>query len=258
MSQETEFFDCNASFGSPAQGTYRPCTTVEELLAEMDWAGVGRALVHHALMSDQSPVVGNRALAEAIAGQPRLAGTWAILPPQTRELPPSETFFAQMAAANVRALWAFPDVHRYILSRLTFGRCLDEVSARRIPLFLTRGAGGPGWPETWKLAHDLLSECSELTLVMAAHGPWGDDRFFRPLFDHYPNFYLDLSRYELDCGLAELVSLYGAERLLYGSNFPQNAMGGPRLMVARAKIDEEARAAVAGGNMARLLGEVQP
>ncbi len=254
---EPSYMDCNVSLGYPAAGVYRPCGTAEELVAELDWAGVDGALVHHALMREQSPVVGNRALTEAIAGFERLAATWAILPPQTGELGEPDALFAAMATANVRALWAFPDDHRYILGRATFGAFLDEVSARRIPLFLPRDAGGPRPPDTWNLVYRLLQEYPGLTLVVAAHGPWGEDRFFRPLLEQYPRFHLDISRYELDCGLRELVGRYGHERLLYGSNFPRNAMGGPRMMVARAEIGDDARRAIAGDNLRRLLAEVE-
>jgi predicted TIM-barrel fold metal-dependent hydrolase len=257
MDTSPAYYDCNVSFGANGAGVFRPCLSVEELLAEMDWVGVERALVYHALMREQSPVVGNAVLAESIAGQPRLAGTWAILPPQTGELPPAGEFFKAMARANIRALWAFPEEHRYILDRLTFGSFLDELSERRIPLLLPREAGGPRPPDTWNLVYRLLGQYPQLTLILTGHGPWGEDRYFRPLLERYPRFYLEISRYELDCGLRELVATYGPERLLYGSGFPRFAMGGPRLMLAQAEIGAEAKRAIAGDNLRKLLAEVQ-
>lgn len=247
------YFDCNASYGQGRTGAGSPPAGVEALLAEMDWHAVDRALVHHSLMRDHSPVVGNRMLTEGIAGQDRLVGSWAILPPQTRELAPRQAFYDAMAAANVRALWAYPDDHRYLLNRLTFGNMLDEVSERRIPLFLPRDASEVRPGGTWEMVTRLLAEYPALTLVVTNHGPWGEDRYFRPLLDAYPGFHIDISRYELDGGLVELVERYGASRLLYGSHYPLNAMGGPLLMLARAAINEEDRAAIAGGNLARLL-----
>ncbi|MFH1086215.1 MAG: amidohydrolase family protein [Chloroflexota bacterium] len=257
MSDDITYYDCNASLGRLRAGCYAPCPTAEELVAELDWHGVAGALVKHALMVEQSPVVGNQALLDAIAGQPRLWPTWAILPPQPGELGDAATFFRAMAAADVRALWAYPDDHRYLLNRATFGALLDEVAARRIPLFLPRNAGGPRPPDTYRLLHELLGDYPELTVVLTAQGPWGEDRYFRPLLERYPSFYLDLSRYELDQGLAELVARYGSDRLLYGSHFPASPMGGPRLMVARAEMPQAARRAIAGGNLRRLLEEVQ-
>jgi len=257
MSESPAYFDCNASFGANVAGVFRPCLSAEELLAEMDWAGVEQALVYHALMREQSPVVGNAILAESIAGRGRLTGTWAILPPQTGELPQGGDLFAAMARANIRALWAFPEEHRYILDRVTFGPFLDELSERRIPLLLPRDAGGPRGPDTWNLVYRLLSQYPQLTLVLAGHGPWGEDRYFRPLLERYPRFYLEISRYELDCGLRELVAKYGPERLLYGSGFPRFSMGGPRLMLGQAEVSAEAKRAIAGENLRKLLADVE-
>lgn len=90
---------------------------------------------------------------------------------------------------------------------------------------------------------------------MMAHGPWGEDRYFRPLLESAERFYLDISRYELDCGLRDVVAKYGAERLLYGSNYPRTSMGGARLMAAHGDIDEAARRLIAGDNLRRLLQE---
>jgi len=194
-------------------------------------------------------------LSECIAGQPRLVGTWAILPPQTGELPGGAEFFRAMAGANVRALWAFPDDHRYILDRRTFGAFLDEVSERRVPLLLPRDAGGPRPADTYNLIDRLLEQYPRLTLALMAQGPWGEDRYFRPLLESAERFYLDISRYELDCGLRDIVARYGAGRLLYGSNYPRTGMGGPRLMLAHGDIDDAARRAIAGDNLRRLLRE---
>jgi len=244
-----KYWDCNVEIGRPMTGMVKPCPTAGELLVEMDWVGIENALVHHALMRDQSPVVGNAILSAEINGFPRLLGSWAILPPQTGEMPSGHTFFKQMAAANVRALWAFPDEHRYILDRLVFGTMLDEVAWRRIPLFIKRSVG-------WPVFYSLLAQYPSLTVVAAAHGPWGDDRYFRPLLEHYANFYLDMSRYELDCGLRDLVNHYGPKRLLMGSCYPYAPIGGPRLMLAHGELEDNARKAIASGNLSRLLRKV--
>jgi len=244
------FWDCNASFGLPTRGALKVCASADELVQELDWHGFSGALVYHTAQHDQSPVVGNRVLAEAIAGNPRLIGSWAILPPQTSELPSDASFFRAMEAANVRALWAFPEEHRFLLERLTFGSFLDEVAERRIPLFVRRAIG-------WPVIYRLMEQYPNLTLVAAAHGPWGEDRLFRPLLERYPNFKLDTSRYEQDMGVSELVRYYGHECLLMGSNYPAAPMGGPRLMIERCDLTPEARRAIAGENLLNLLRKAE-
>ena len=82
------FFDCNVFFGSPVKGLLSPVPRVEDLLAEMDRAGVEKALVWHIAQHDASPQIGNQLLAEAIRPLPRLVGCWTMLPNQTREFPP--------------------------------------------------------------------------------------------------------------------------------------------------------------------------
>ena len=105
--------------------------------------------------------------------------------------------------------------------------------------------------------YSLLADFPQLTLVAAGHGPWGRDRYFRPLLERYPNFYVDTANYELDWGLADLCSKYGYERILFGTNTPHRTMGGPLLTLLHAPISDAAKRAIAAGNLERLLGEVK-
>jgi hypothetical protein len=120
--------------------------------------------------------------------------------------------------------------------------------ARKIPLFL-----GPRWQE----AADLLREFPELTLVVVNHSDWGDDRLFRPLIERYPRLHLDTSNYQLERGLSDFVRKYGPDRLLYGSGSPNLQMGAALLTLAQADVSDDAKAAIAGGNLRRLLSEVR-
>ena len=76
-----EFFDCNAYFGLPAQRPLAPVGSTELLLAEMDHAGVDRALVWHIAQHDVAPQTGNAMLTEAITPASR---TWPISWPSSR------------------------------------------------------------------------------------------------------------------------------------------------------------------------------
>ncbi len=250
QTSQIRYVDCNVMVGFPPSGVRVACPDAEDLLREMDWMGVEEALVYHAVMAHGSPIQGNQLVLDAVAQRPRLHPTWALLPPCTGELGRTDELLQAMSDHGVRALWAFPREHHYVLNRLTMGPLLDEVAARRIPLLVPRGQG-------WNTIAEVLADYPELTLVAVGHGPWGEDRFFRPLLEHYPRLHLDISRYELLGGLAELVDGYGAERWLYGSGYPYWAMGGPRMMLARAPIDETARALIAGGNLKRLLEEAE-
>ena len=49
------FFDCNVFFGSPVKRLPAPVPTADSLLAEMDRAGVEKALAWHIAQHDASP-----------------------------------------------------------------------------------------------------------------------------------------------------------------------------------------------------------
>lgn len=243
-----QIFDCNCAYGLSGRPPYRYARDAAELLAEMDWCGIDRALVYHAGMRFDSPRVWNPQLAEDLRGHERLAVSWAILPEQTGEFPPAAEVPAWLAAHGVRALRAFPDEHRYVLNRRTFGPLLDVLAARRIPLFVKLNIVDIG---------HLLAECPELIVVAMNVGPHSLERYVRPLLDAFPTLCLETSHYMSAGLIEEHVARYGSGRLLFGSGFPDVAGGAALMRLLGADIDDAAKAAIAGGNMVRLLEEVR-
>jgi len=247
-------FDCNAAYGIFSVPPTRRADTPDDLLQEMASCGISAALVRHAAQIDESPQVGNRVLCEQIRCHDDLAPSWAILPPDTGELGDVAHFLADMRVEGVRALWAYPSKHRYLLNATTFGDLFDELVARRIPLMLPRQEQSGGH-DAWQVADELLSEFPDMRLAVVGHGPWGDDRYFRPMLRRYRHFYVDTSRYELDGGIAQVCQLYGPERLLFGTAFPHTGMGGAMLTLLQCDMPDGHKRLVAGENLKRLLEE---
>jgi uncharacterized protein len=241
-----DLFDCNCGFGVPSKPFGSVFASPSDLLDELDFCGVAEALVFHVAQHQESPQTGNALIAKQTAEHNRLHPTWAILPPQTDW--ETGSFLAEMARHGVRALRAYPEECRYLLNGVTFGPLLEELVRRRVPLLV-----GPRWQEVTA----LLGEFAELTLIVVNHSDWGDDRFFRPLIERYPRLHLDTSNYQLERGIADFVRRYGPDRLLYGSGSPNLQMGAALLTLAQADIPDEAEAAIAGGNLRRLLGDVR-
>lgn len=247
-----KFFDCNAFLGLPARREiYPPAKGATEFLSEMDFCGVDRALVWHAAQFDASPHIGNELLAAEIAPHPRLCGCWSLLPNQAHEFPPFETFLAQMHSARIAALRVFPTAHHFLLNRVAMGSWLEPMVTFRVPLLVSVARGAD-----WNIVYSLLSEFPDLVCIICDHGCWGEDRYFRPLIERYPNVYVDTAAYLLDGGIERFVEDYGPGRLLYGSGFPVAHFGGMMLAIRHARIDENAKAMIASGNLERILSEV--
>jgi predicted TIM-barrel fold metal-dependent hydrolase len=246
------FYDCNLSFGLPTRRPLLPVPEVTDLLGEMERAGVERGLVWHIVQHDGSPQIGNAMLSAAIRPYENLTGCWAILPNQGKEFPPVAEFCQQMKAARISAIRLFPGSHRFLLNAVALGDWLEAFSERRIPLLLSMKNG-----VEWRDVYALLADFPELVCVICDHGCWGEDRLFRPLLERYPHVYVDTAHYLLDGGIEGLVETYGPDRLLFGSGFPDCYFGGMMLALRHAQIAEEAKSAIACGNLDRILSEVR-
>jgi hypothetical protein len=210
-----DFFDCNSSIGKPPIPTFCTANTAKDLLEEMERCCIAQALVVHASMRYDTPVGGNQKVVECTQGFPSLLPAWAILSEQTGEQPKPEVFLNEMKANGIIALWAFPNEHHYSLDGLTFGPLFELLQEQRIPLFVKQD-----------LVHmrTLLVDFLRLVIIAVNQGPHSLERYLRPLFDRYPNLYLDTSYYIVDGLIEEFCQRYGARRLLFGSAFPDNCI----------------------------------
>jgi predicted TIM-barrel fold metal-dependent hydrolase len=243
-----KFFDCNCAFGPYRTRVFRFARTAGELVEEMDFGNVERALVYHTAMRFDHPAVGNELVVRETQGHARLLPTWALLPSQTGEQPALDTLLTQMRRQGVRALRLFPDEHRYFLDEVTWGDQMAAFAQRRVPLFirasLDRIAG-------------LLRSFPDLVVVTGSQGANPLDRYAWPLVERYPNLVFETSGYLVDGGIEEFCKRYGAERLVFGTGFPDNAGGAAMLALARAEIPDAQRQAIARDNLARLLEEAE-
>jgi hypothetical protein len=246
VAEKLKFFDCTCAVGPYRTRVFRFARTPAELIEEMDFSNIDRALVYHTAMRYDHPIVGNELLLKETAGQPRLCPTWAALPSQTRELPDLETQLRQMRRQNIRALRLFPDDHRYFCDEITWGDQLAVYSERRIPLFVRASLD--------KIAQ-LLRSFPELVIVTASQGSNPLDRYAWPLVEKYPNLVFETSGYVVDAGIEEFCKRYSASRLVFGSGYPENSSGAAMLALAHAEISGAEQQAIAAGNLEGLLAE---
>jgi predicted TIM-barrel fold metal-dependent hydrolase len=242
------FFDCNCSFGSHPRPTFRFAKNASELVEEMDFCGIDNALVYHCGMRFGSPLDWNEELCREISDQPRLLPSWAILPRRTGEFPDPDTLWGRMSALHVRALRAFPQEHHYSLDALTFGELLSFMTEKSLPLFLK---------ENPLSVEKVLKDFPGLRVILMNQGPHSFERYLRPLLDRYESLFLETSYYIIEGSIEEFCNLYGAERILFGTSFPDNCSGGSLLQLLHADISDASKEKIASLNLHRLLDEVR-
>jgi hypothetical protein len=242
--QEITLFDCNCCFGHTPSPPFRYARNAAELIEEMDFCGIDRALVYHASQRFDLPAAHNSQLSKQVSSYRRLEPVWTIMPPQTAEQPATDAFLDSMKTGGIRALRAFPDEHRYVLDGRTFGELFEALIQAHIPLLVKSNAIALG---------QLMAQFSQLTVLAVSQGPHSLERYLRPLLGAFENLYLDTSSYIVDGLIEEFCQRYGPERLLFGSGFPDNCSGAALLRLMQADIDAKAKALIAGGNLERLL-----
>lgn len=77
------------------------------------------------------------------------------------------------------------------------------------------------------------------------------------LFEACPNLYMELSGYWHYRAVEELCARFGAERLLFGTNWPYMDSSFAIAMVMYAQVSEAEKAAIASGNLQQLLEAVR-
>ena len=250
-----KILDCNLTYGASINGTPpHGCDTFADLTAELDRTGISGGLVRCRYSDTVGVNYGNETLArDLIKGREagyNLYGVWAALPPFTGETPAPEVLPAAMRQNGIAAVYLAPAVHRYEPARLTLGPLVEVLQQRRIPVILNT-ALGVSMPQIYT----LLEAFPRLTAVIGDSDCWPNARRLYPLASVYPNVHLDLS-YVMDAGgVEDTVSRFGAEKLLFGTAFPDRYTGSMLAVVRAARVSEAERSLIFGGNLERLIKE---
>jgi len=241
-----DFFDCNARIGRPTVYREGQITTTDELLAEMDYAGIRRALVYHTLAAEWSPNDGNDMLRQELAGQNRLYPCFVALPPATGEMPDPDGF-ARMVREAHGAVRLFPQDHTFSLLDWCAGPLLEALAAHSVPVLVHIGQ------TSWGELSAVLSAHPDLPLILLGTY-YRVDRCLYPLWERHDNLFVESTTYQTFRGIESVCARFGASRLVFGTNVPELETGGAMTPILYADIPQEDRAAIASGNLMRLLG----
>jgi len=246
------YLDCNCSVGRVVHPYIEDVVDAAGLRKELDAAGIEEALVFHTFARDADPPEGNRLLMEAIAADSRMYPVWVVLPHHTGEMPRPDKLLVDMEAAGVKSVRMYPgkDHHSFSLAEWSVGELLAALEEARIPLMLDAEI------VCWEAIASILDAHPRLP-VIAINVGYRHDRFCYPLFELYPNLYVELSRFFGAGVLEDIVARFGTRPpVLFGTNLPHFAGTTSVSMLAYADIPEESKRAIAGGTLRKLLGEV--
>lgn len=234
-------FDVNARLG-PSGVHGELALDTAGLLEEMDRFYIREALVSHWTAEEYDAATGNAALARDLA--PRLTPAWAALPDEA-----SITELQARRPAAVRLTPSTPQ-HNFATAPWCAGPLFDYLQADRVLTLIARA------DTEWTALASLLADFPQLPVVLLDIG-YRADRHLFPLLRRFPMLHFDTATYLGHRQLEAYVEQFGPDRMLFGSRLPLYTPGSSLAVLATSRISDDARHAIAGGNLRRLLAHTK-
>lgn len=223
-------------------------STPEALVQKMDHYGIDQAFVYSSYAVKVNPVDGNKILMDQLKGfEDRLKPCWVILP--TWDVESAVPLEEELKKNDVRMVRMMPPAHSYVPDPWVCGDVYGMLERNRIPLLFNMTDITVGQ------LHGIAQAYPQLPLIIT-QCEYGQNRSLYKLLELHPNIYLEISTYYIYNGIEDIAEKFGADRMIFGSRMPFQEGAAALGMTMLADISEEERAAILGGNIARLLEEV--
>lgn len=208
------------------------------LVHEMDRFYIRAAVVAHATGVEYDAALGNGLLSD-LRGN-RLIPAWSTLPDRES--------VDRLAALQPKAVRLTPGKanHNFPLTSWGAGDLLEFLQGQHVLTLVARE------DIEWDGVQHLLENFPSLQVVLLETG-YRADRFLFPLLEKFPSLSFDSSTYLAHRQLESFVDRFGAERVLFGTRLPFFTPASSLAVLATARIKDEDRLLIAGGNLRRLL-----
>ena len=242
---------CDAFVGAPAVPPPDYLPEVADLEAEMMRLHISAAVVRHRACLQVSAHLGNDVLMDETAGRPQLWPAWFVTPDgREPQFDPAFTL-GQMLAAGARFAWTDPATEGYSLQPWCSARLYAALCDRRVPLLLEYA--GINLPDL----HEAMTAFPALRVVLLQVPRVGRNRLVEPLLETHPELHLCFApAFSVHCYWPDLCLRFGPHRWLWGTHYPDAEGGAAVTGLMYAGLSPEALAAVAHGNIERLMAEV--
>ncbi len=247
------FFDCNASFGRRKFILPGSFYSKEDLLKNMDYYNIKQALVSHAFARELDPTTGNKMLENEIKGENCFSPCWVVMPHHTNEFPSPENLIGPMKSADVKAVTMYPGTGNYFfsLSEWNCGKLYSFLEEHGIPLILPMSE----LDDQLITLHDILQAHPRIKIILT-NVLYSIARSLYPLMKKFPGLYLETSGFKTQDGIHDVCDVFGASKLIFGSNMPISSGASAIYMVLYAGISLADKERIAYENLNELLGGV--
>lgn len=261
--KELNLFDARCTIGRHLKLAGGAPHTARDLLLDMDRHGIAEALVLDALAHEHHPRAGAQRVLRDTAAAPRLHPARAALPPGACEDQDSpERLLGAMRRNKVGAVFLLPRQYRFSLADWCVDALLDPLAAAGVPVVVNYNEIGPNPMSTdvtdWDELVRLCRRWPRLPVILSEWRIRRTNRLAYRALDACPNLYLELSGYWLHHGIEYLARRWGAERLIFGTQWPHRGQGSETATLVMADVSDEEKQLIGGDNLRRLLKWCEP
>ena len=243
--EKIKVFDARIQYGRPFLGSEPERTVAEELRM----ADAERAVIVSREFAWLTPQRANEIVDAQIASCPGAWGLRAMYSALNGEMEPVEVQCRTFREKRIAGFWLHPDELGVPRDPIMYRDELAECERRRIPVFFHKD-----YPNTYEYLLAILRDHPNLTVVLSTDEEWPTSRKLYPILKAFPNVYLCISEQVWMGAMEDMVRLFGSERLLYSSSWPNRYPGGSVMMVTAADITDADRENIFCKNMERLIG----
>ncbi len=247
------YFDAFTEIGPRARKHPAHPWKLAELLSEMDHCSISGALVASTLSVSYELMHSNLELSAQVEPHPHLFALWNVMPHQSGEFPDPQELASLMERYHVRAVTLHPRTNGWDLEVQESRPLLNALEARRVLTLLKRPELGE-----WREIDSFLALFPRLPVLLTAVN-WREQRQLLPLLARHRNLHISFDRFQVNCGIEDLVERGHEDQLIFASSAPAMSIGAHRCYVDYAEVSLAVREKIASGNLVRLLqGQAPP
>ncbi|KKK81825.1 hypothetical protein LCGC14_2809570, partial [marine sediment metagenome] len=195
-------------------------------------------------------VAANEELLGACAQRPGFVPCPIVIPNAAGDVPPEDEQVAALLACGAGAACIRPKRDHWILADWVAGPLLEALQGRRVPVFCR--------PEQIALEEvaELAGRYPDLPIIVAEAG-YRSQRVLLRLLATFGRVHVCLGgAYSVHRGVEQLVGRVGAERVLFGTGYPDSEPTAAVTQLMYADISDAQRSSIGAGNMERLMEEI--
>lgn len=246
--KKLRYFDCNCMMGRIAEERLF-FETKEELLKEMNYYGIEKALVYSSIAYQHNTEYGNKLLKEEIRNTKRLLPVAVVVPwyGPDRCLSEQTEKILKKDAYGVRL---FPQGSNFELSKLNMSEVFGVINKIKLPVFINYLE-----IQNLEIFKETVYSYPKVPFVIA----WPRYTLARKLcglFDSFKNIYVDISNFCSYQAIEYMGDKFGYNRFLFGSNWPYSSVCGPMMRIIYGDMSDKDKEKIAYYNLKEIIDRI--